>query len=161
MPFRRRDPLLARARDAVPDGEHLLAVGAYDAGLLAATDTGLWEIAGRASALLHWDEIDSASWHPPVLRTVGLAEQGSREWRLTEARMLPDAVRDRVTASVVLSEYHRLSTGRGVRIVARRRFGEDTLRWMLVYDRPDDANDPQRRGEAERALAEVRATSGI
>jgi hypothetical protein len=80
--------------------------------------------------------------------------------RLSEPRRLPETVRERVQASIVVSAYHRLGRAGGVRVVARRT-GTGEPVWSLVYDRGTDPSDPATRAEAHRILADVRAQTGL
>ena len=80
--------------------------------------------------------------------------------RLSEPRRLPEAVRERVQASIVVSAYHKLGRIGGVRVVARRSGAAEPV-WALVYDRGVDPLDPVVRARAEQILADVRAQTGL
>ena len=69
---------------------------------------------------------------------------------------LPTTVWERVTASIVVSRHVRLSTGTGVRVVARRSPGVPDPTWQLVFDRQEDAEDPRVAAEADAALEDLR-----
>ncbi len=159
MPLRRRPPWVA----AVPlePGERAVAWASCDGGHLLATDRALWTVpAGAAPSPVHWDEIDRASWRDPVLTVHELATGRRTEHRLTDPQRVPETLRERVTASIVVTRTHRLRSGGGVRIAGRRRAGEDAIRWVVVFERDSDAADARARAEAEQVLAATRADIG-
>jgi hypothetical protein len=129
----------------------------------AATDRALYlqEIGER----LPWDRISKATWEEPWLELVVVDEAGqpARLVRvgIDEARDLPAAVHDRVTASVVVSEHVDLGGGAGARLVARRGSDEDVIRWSIVFDSGLDHADPALRRAADLALADLRSALGI
>ncbi len=127
----------------------------------AATDKALYLQA--TGDRLPWDRISKATWDDPVLELVVAAEGGqSRLLRLDveDARDLPAAVHDRVTASVLISERVDLGNGAGALMVARRT-DDDEVRWTVVFDSGLDVADPALRAAADAALARLRETLGI
>jgi hypothetical protein len=149
-------------RKNVPDGvvlergERVLAVG----GETVATDAALYLPGAEEGIRLPWEHVEQATWQDGVLvvrevggrrHTVPLAEPGS----------VPEAVRERVTATVVVSTHVKLPAG-GVRIVGRRPprpAGE--LRWSFLFDRGLDPADPGLLAQAEQALEEIRRQTGL
>ncbi|GAA3387824.1 hypothetical protein [Cryptosporangium minutisporangium] len=117
---------------------------------------------------LGWSEIHKAVWRDGALVVTtgveiepGVVTDGpERRLRLVEPRDLPAEVRTRVTKSVAYTEHHRLSTGGGVRVVARRVPGRDGLTWHLRFDDPSDREVPAARAEAEGLLTEARVSWG-
>jgi hypothetical protein len=152
----------------VERGNHVIAS--------ARTTDGRWVVAttndlivGRASELgdevrrLPWDRIGSAGWREDTLEvSVSFPRRPSQRivLRFNEPGRLPEAVRDRVTSSIVINEHVRIDGRLGVRIVGRRRAGEEGLVWTLSFDRGLDANDPWVRGRAEEELQRVREMTG-
>ncbi len=145
-------------------GDRVLAAAPFDGGHLVATRYGLWELPAEADpTFLHWDEVDRADWHEgrfTVVLTPAEGEARSRGYPVTAPGRMPEVVRDRVTASIVVNNPHRLSGGGTVRVLARRREGEDGLRWLLAFERAADARDAARRAEAEGYLAQARESVG-
>ncbi|GAA0265282.1 hypothetical protein [Cryptosporangium japonicum] len=115
---------------------------------------------------LGWHEIHKAVWRegslvvtPGVEVEPGVVADGAvRRLRLPDPRDLPTQVRERVERSVAHTEHHALSTGGGVRVVARRVPGQNGLTWQLRFDDPADRNSDAARAEAEGLLAAARAT---
>ena len=149
-------------RKAVPEGvavrrgERVLAVG----GDTVATQSALYLPGPDGVVRLPWERVEQAGWHDGVLvvrendgtrHTVPLARPGS----------IPEAVRERVTATVVVSTHVRLPGG-GVRVVGRRApSGDGAVRWSFVFDPGMNAGDPGLRAQAEQALEEIRRQTGL
>jgi hypothetical protein len=140
----------------LPRGERVLAVG----GETVATDSALYLPGAAESTRLPWEHVEQATWQDGVLvvREVG----GRRHTvRLAEPGSVPEAVRERVTATVVVSTHVKLPAG-GVRIVGRRPPRADSdLRWTFVFDRGLDPADPGLLAQAEQALEEIRRQTGL
>ncbi|MBK9740539.1 MAG: hypothetical protein IPO93_13745 [Actinobacteria bacterium] len=81
--------------------------------------------------------------------------------RVDQARDLPAAVRDRVTASVVISDRVALGEGAKALLVARRGSDDGEIRWSVVFDAGLDPRDPTLRAAADEALAQLRDSLGI
>ncbi len=127
----------------------------------AATDKALYLQA--TGDRLPWDRISKATWNDPLLELVVSMDSGQpRLLRLTveDARDLPAAVHDRVTASVLISERVDLGNGAGALIVARRS-DDDDVRWTVLFDSGLDTTDPVLRAAADAALARLRDALGI
>ncbi len=129
----------------------------------AATDRALYLQA--TGERLPWDRITKAMWDEPLLELVVVDEagQGARlvRVRVDDARDLPAAVHDRVTASVLVSERLDLGEGRGALAVARRSSDADEVRWSVRFDSGLDPADPDLRADADAALARLRDSLGI
>jgi len=159
--FGRRVPP-AVAGVALEPGERRAAWGLTPGGEpVVATDRGL--LLPRSDRL-DWSDIERASWARPLLtvaRVARIAGTGER-WsvQLEEEGSLPDVVRTSVTGSVGWSTHYRLRPAGGVRVVGRRRRGQDALDWQLVYDPGTDPDDPQVQAQAEELLLVARRTIG-
>ncbi|GLW08662.1 hypothetical protein Misp01_37920 [Microtetraspora sp. NBRC 13810] len=139
------DRVLAHA--ATGDGEHVVA-----------TDRALYLPGGTR---LPWERIDRGTWDEEGLR-VTTTDGATYTARLTEPGRLPETVRERVTASIVVTQYVTLSRGGGVRLVARRPpAGGGDLTWEFVFDEGLDPADPGLRAHAEQALEAVRRNYGV
>lgn len=153
----------------IEPGEKIVAWGAAAPGdvtqtvVAAATDRALY--LQSTGERLPWDTIAKASWEEPVLELV-VSDDASQPPRLVvveldDARDLPAAIHDRVTASVVVSERVDLGGGAGALMVARRASDTDAIRWTVVFDRGLDPADPALRASADEALARLRDALGI
>jgi hypothetical protein len=161
-------PNEAALRDlGVPDGVRIIAAGtAFAPGTaprlqVVATSLGLY-VTGWASPL-RWDQIQTASWDEPVLDIVVEHDAGPRlvQLRLDRAGGLPDAIRDRVTASVVTTERRDLQGLGSATFIARKRSDDGTIRWAVMFDAGLDPTDPKLRAAADAQINELRAALGI
>jgi hypothetical protein len=142
LPAERRPPL---ARD-----ERIVAWSDSDAGLLVATNLGLW-LPASPPGRLGWDEIHKAAWNGAELVVTAARQVAEREgytvvgdappvtFQLRDPGHVPHQVRARVTRSVGYSMHHARP---GVRLAARRVPGVDGLRWTVRYDPGVDPDDP-------------------
>ncbi|MDN4175582.1 hypothetical protein QWY28_21650 [Nocardioides sp. SOB77] len=160
-----RLPLPGRPRRDTPDlgvrrGERLLAW----------SDTSLGPVGGTREALylpdrrVPWEEVQAAHWDRDstalVVREVGTWGEPQPVHRLSVAEpgRLLELVRERVSASVVLTRHVPVVGGRGLRVVARRAAaGDRALTWAYELDEGLDPDDPGVREAAERGLAAARA----
>ncbi len=114
------------------------------------------------SVRIPWHEVSKASWDDPVLEVL-LDGPGARSFRveLDDARDLPAAVHDRVTDSVVVSEWVELTPTAGARMVARRDSDDGSIHWSVVFDAGLDPADPGLRDTVDEALDRLRDALGI
>jgi hypothetical protein len=154
----RRSPRLA-------SGERALAV--------AVTADGS-TLAGSRSALhlgdlrVPWESVEKADWDSES-GVLTVAEVGT--WgeprpvhvvAVSEAGLLLQLVRERVTASVVLQRHVVVRGRRGFFVIARRAPGQDgPVQWFFEYDEGVDPDDPLVRRRAEAALAAARDDVGL
>ncbi|MFD0479018.1 hypothetical protein ACFQ0B_70700 [Nonomuraea thailandensis] len=107
-----------------------------------------------------YEEIDRASWDEEGVRV--LTTDGVRHFeRISEPRMLPETLRERVNSTIVVNKHVSLPGRGGVRLVARRRPGGEVLGWTFVFDEGLDPADPGLRAQAEQALEGVRRSMGV
>jgi hypothetical protein len=138
-------------------GERVLAVS----GDTVATTGALHFQDGTAFTRLPWERVEQAVWRDGVLviREVG---GGRHVVPLTDPGSVPETVRERVTATVVVSAHVKLPSGGGVRITARRPArGNAEPRWSLVFDPGLDPKDPGLLAQAEQAMEEIRRQTGL
>jgi hypothetical protein len=157
MAFGRPKPP-AGLRSLLAGGERLLAVADDGPTTVAASQLGLWLPADGSWHRIGWDDIVKATWSETGLEIIeGRDEDGvvldepPRRYLLDEPRNLPSVVRQRVEHSIARWEQVRVPGGTA-RIVARRRPGQDGLRWTARLDvgTPDSA-------QAREALADYLA----
>ena len=158
---RRRVPEVVAAVPLDP-GERRSAWGlTSDGEPVVATDLGLRL---PSAPRFDWHDVEKATWARPVLTVVRVAEVAGagerRSVRLEQEGTLPDAVRSAVSGSVGWSSHYRLRPRGGVRVVGRRRPGQDLLDWQLVYDPDTDLDDPLVRVQADELLLTARRTVG-
>lgn len=136
-------------------GERVLQWAPSGDGWVVATTTGMrWPPAYR---LVRWDEIDHVSYAAGSMTV----EPGSVRLHFDDVRRLPEVVRDRVNASILLDRQVRLTPdGKGMRVVGRRRSDTGELRWETTYDAGVDEEDPVIARRAEVAVDELKSLFG-
>lgn len=161
----RRPPEDVRATP-LPAGERLLAWSslADDVGRVLATDRAL-RVMSDPPVVLMWHEIVHAAWESDT-STVVVEASGrdsrvvTHRWALHEPGSVPEVVRERVSASIVIVRHVALSGSRGARIVARRVHGRPDLLWQV---HPDAGISLEQRGYREvvqRELVALRSSLG-
>lgn len=144
--------------------ERVLAAAPLPAGeWVVATDRSL-RVAGEELA---WTSIVHAAWEREddvlVIETVagdGVAA-GRRRLLLDAPGDVPVVVRERVMASIVVSQRVPLRGEAGVRVVARRVPGSEAVFWQVVLDEGLDPRDATLRPAIEAALETVQAGSSL
>lgn len=158
----------ARADAGVPGDERVITWGVGDkrepeGSFVIATDRALYE--QRSGSRIAWQDVIKGTWEQPDFVIDYQGDSGPRRLRirLDEPRDLPAAVRDRVTDTVVVSEYRELVESQGAHFVARRSPGGglEEIRWSIVFDSGLDPSDPVMRAKADDVLSELRASLGI
>jgi hypothetical protein len=166
--LRRRPALPAASRPPLDRDERVVAWSDSDAGVLVATNLGLW-LPGEPVRRLGWHRIHKATWDGTSLVVTAADEVGEGDgytvvvdlpptsFRLAVPGQVPHQVRARVTRSVGYSVHHPLSGGRGARVAARRVPGFDGLRWTVRYDPGVDSDDPTIAEVTAGIVAQARA----
>ncbi len=150
-------------------GERVLAAAQdADGRWHVGTDLALHVALPDGSRRLPWQSIDRASWNPDDERLVVIevADFGQPEPRtslsVAEPGNLLELVRERVTASVLLTRNVPVPGTRGLKVIARRApNGTGDIDWSFWLDRRLDPSDPQVLEAAERGLAEARSELGM
>ena len=152
----------------IPDEERVIAFGIGDADdsertHVVATDEALYE--QRSGTRIRWQDVIKGTWERPefVIDFQGGGAPRRLRIRLDDPRDIPAAVRDRVTDTVVISEYRELGDGAGAHFVARRApgGGMDQIFWSVVFDAGLDPSDANLRSRADEVLADLRSSLGI
>ncbi len=171
MPRRRRllpSATPAEVRAAVGPGERVLAWTVDGSGRPVVASTAalyLPEDGGDSvrPERIPYEQVAAATWDEPVLDVVTVGPRRRRfVLQLDEPGMVPLTVRDRVTASIVVSEHVALIGTAGARITARRPLvGAGAVSWNVVFDSGLDPADPQLRAAADEAIVRLRVTTGL
>ena len=144
--------------------ERALAWGKDGLGQLVVVSTLALYVPGRSGdhERLAYDKIASVGWDDPTLEVVLVGRGGQRHLlRLDEPGEVPPTLRERVTASIALSEHVELAGGAGARITARRVPGKDGLTWNVVFDPGLDPGDLDLRRSADAAIAQLKSSTGL
>ena len=152
----------------IPEDERVITFGVGDSSdvdhtYVVATDEALYD--QRSGTRIAWQNVIKGTWEQPEFVIDFHGENGPRRLRIRmdDPRDIPAAVRDRVTDTVVISEYREFGEGVGAHFVARRTPGGglDEIRWSVVFDAGLDSTDSILRSRADDILAELRASLGI
>ena len=151
-------------------GERLLAWAPLaDGAWVAGTRDALYLPGGRVP----WEQVQTADWDRDEnrlrVREVGTWGEPRPQHAVTlhesaapDADRLLQLVRERVTASVLVSRHVPVTGRRGVRVVARRApSGRSQVQWLYEYDEGVDPADPFARAAAETALAAAKGDVGV
>lgn len=155
----------AEVRQRVP-GERVLAWLPCVGSSLVATETALVLPEGVEPGRVDWDRVLRASWEATALLLTAQDPSGGRPAELRipvpeDHGSLPEVVRERVKASIVVQHHVELHGEQCARLVARRTPGSTDLRWSVVFDPGLDPSDPELRARADEALAVLRGSLGV
>jgi hypothetical protein len=150
-------------------GERAVAWAVVDGGgWVVGTRDALSVPAGRVA----WEQVEAADWdddHERLRVTeVGTWGEPRPQHLLTlttkgaDTHRLLQLVRERVTASVLVSRHVAVVGRKGVRVIARRApAGTSPVLWFYEYDAGIDPDDPVVRAAAETALDTARSDIGV
>ena len=171
MAWRRRDALPTEIAATLPleQGERVLASTRGGGGRWhVATGHALYIAEDGGHRRIPWHRVDRAAWDRDAERLVveEVADFGEPQPRhvleVAEPSRLLEVVRERVTASVLMTRHVPVAGSRGLKVVARRApAGADEVQWSFWLDEGLEPNDPLVREAAERGLAEARAELGV
>jgi len=171
--FRRRTPRAElppaiTAALGLAKGERVLAFGVDDdtGGYVVATTYALVEVASSAELGVRrrWLFVDTASWEPETATlTVTWAEGGrGGQWSFRDRRtQLPQTLRERVQASVVLATRFTLGDRRTGRVAMRQDFATRELIAQTILGPYASADDPEVQAHVQAALAHLRDQVGL
>jgi len=166
--LRRPDPVPRTVADAIPLGRaETVLNGAAD------RDGTAWVVTTNHSLVLvtsggslvwkrPWHEVDHGSWNRESdLLTVTWVDRGPPgQWRLGDERLFLQTLRERVQASVVLSEELQLSGRRTGRAVIRQDLATRELVEQVILGRGVREDEEVRQASA-RALGWLREQVGM
>jgi len=111
-----------------------------------------------------WLSVDAAAWAPEAATlTVTWADGGrGRQWSFRDqVTRLPETVRERVQASVVLATRLTLGDRRTGRVAIRQDFATRELIAQTILGPYSRADDPEVQAHVEAALAHLRDQVGL
>jgi hypothetical protein len=163
-------PVGVRSALTLERGERVLAAAQLQDRRWVVASTRALHVApeGAAAGERHgWDQVAAAVWSDTATmlqvtwvgeRTQSLLEFGSSEGA---AGFLPEVIRERVGASVVLSRRIAVTGRRGVRIAIRRTAPGAELTTQIVPDRGVDLTDPELAARVDAVIADLREQTGM
>ena len=147
----------------IPRNERLLAWAQTTTGYVAVTDESLVSIDESSSVVIAWEFALQARWESPELFVIVQPERNELPkqfvFNLTDPGLVPIAVRDRVTAAVVIDQVEDVAGVGRVRFIARRN--KKGINWTTVADDMNLASTPEGTLEVSKVLANLQAAFGI
>ena len=158
---RERDDLVpAEVQARLGPGEHPLArATTARGGAVLATEHALYVVSGGVQ--VHpWHTLTGITWEEPRLTL--LTREGPFPVELADEGHLPEVARERVRASIVVSEHvAAYDDGRGARFSARRTLPAGDPVWVVTFDAGLDPADPENRAWADRVVERLREAYGV
>ena len=154
-------------------GERVLAFGVDDntGGYVLATTFALVVVPSNAqtsnperTVRRPWLFVDAGSWEPDAATLTVTWTDGARagQWFFCDQpTLLPEIVRERVQASVVIGTRLNLGDRRTGRVVIRQDFETRELIAQTILGRHTRADDPEVQAHVEAALAHLRDQVGL
>lgn len=130
-------------------------------GLLVATDERLHITEPPLN--VRWVEVLGASWDDPMLDVRILTGDGVSGMQVepTDARSVPQVVRERIEQSLMVEKHVPLLGSQGVRFLARRDPVTAEVFWQRLADPGLDLSNPRVAAAADRAEAELQEIYGL
>lgn len=150
-------------------GERLLAATREAAGRwLVGSDRALYVPRDDGWHRIPWEQIDQATWdrESEALVVVEIADFGQPqpryEFAVAEPGQLLELVRERVTASVLLTRHVPMPGSQGLQVMARRApVAGGEVDWSVRLAESLDPSDPDVVRTVEQALADAKAELGV
>jgi hypothetical protein len=168
LSLRRAERLPTQVREAVglSGGERVLSWGREVASgtTVVATNHALCAVdaAGVRTLARPWHEVDGGTWSAELTQLTVTWVDGSRpsQWVLGATSLLPETLRERVQASVVLAQRIELGPRRWAKAVLRQDLATGDLVEQVVLGRGVRADDAEMTARTEAALAYLREQVG-
>jgi hypothetical protein len=160
-------PAIAQALE-LAKGERVLAYAVDDnsGAHVVATTYALAVVTstGQRTVRRRWLSVDAGSWEPETATlTVTWAEGGrAGQWSFRDQQTpLPETLRERVQASVVLSTSLNLGDRRTGRVAIRQDFATRELICQTILGRQARVDDPEVQAHVHAALAHLKDQVGL
>ena len=169
LSLRRPDRLPSDIRSVVGlgSGERVLSWGREEASgtTVVATNHALYAVDAAGVRTLHrpWHEVDGGTWSAELASITVTWVDGSRpsQWVLGATSLVPETLRERVQASVVLAQRIELGPRRTAKVALRQDLGGGGLVEQVVLGRGVRADDPELVARTEAALVYLREQVGL
>ena len=147
-------------------GERILAWGREQLGVtVVATNHRLYAVdaGGQRQLSRSWHEVDAGAWSSELGQLTVTWVDGSRpsQWTLGDATLVPETVRERVQASVVIGQRVELGPRRNARVAIRQNLATGDLVEQVVLGRGVRPDDDEVAALTAAALAELREQVGL
>ena len=160
-------PAVAREALSLGRGERLLAWALDDTtgATVVASNHRLYAVSPAGEVVLDrpWHLVDAGSWsHDAFLLTVTWVDrQRPAQWVFKDATLLPETLRERVQASVVLAQKVDLGDRRSARAVIRQDLATGDLVEQVVLGKGVRPGDPVVEQQTQAALAYLKEQVGL
>lgn len=140
-------PSEATASISTGSGERLLTHGVVrDGGWVVASNHRLYAVAadGEVEFARPWHQVDAGTWDQDsgVLGVTWVGPDEDSSWTLEEGSMVPEMLRERVQASVVIAERVPLPGKAVARAVIRQNLATSDLVPQVILGRGVRSSDP-------------------
>jgi hypothetical protein len=149
-------------------GERVLSFGVDDntGGYVVATTFALLVVTSTTEPVFQrrWLFVDAGSWEPETATLTVTWTDGTRarQWSFRDQlTRLPETLRERVQASVVIATHLNLGDRRTGRVAIRQDFETRELIAQTILGRYTRADDPEVKAHVEAALAHLRDQVGL
>lgn len=162
-----RLPPAVRSVLALGSGERVLSWGREEASgtTVVATNHALYAVdaAGERALDRPWHEVDGGSWSAELTQLTVTWVDGGRpsQWVLGATSLVPETLRERVQASVVLAHKIDLGPRRTAKVALRQDLAGGGLVEQVVLGRGARADDPELGERTRTALAYLREQVGL
>ncbi|HET6693561.1 MAG TPA: hypothetical protein VFG97_04610 [Pedococcus sp.] len=162
-----RVPETARSAIELGPGERLLSWACDDSSgaTVVASNHRLYAVSAAGDIVLSrpWHLVDAGSWsHDAFLLTVTWVDrQRPAQWVFREPTLLPETLRERVQASVVLAQRVDLGERRSARAVIRQDLASGELVEQVVLGKGVRPEDPGVQQQTGAALAYLKEQVGL
>jgi len=172
-PRRAELPSAITAALELAKGERVLAFGVDDntGGYVVATTFALVVLTStletptaQRTVRRRWLSVDAGSWEPETATLTVTWTDGGRggQWSFRDqSTSLPETLRERVQASVVIATRLTLGDRRSGRVAIRQDFATRELIEQTILGRYTRADDPEVQAHVEAALAHLRDQVGL
>lgn len=161
-----RLPSDVRAAVALAPRERVLSWGREVASgtTVVATNHALYAVDAAGERTLHrpWHEVDGGTWSAELASLTVTWVDGSRpsQWVLGATTLVPETLRERVQASVVLAQRIELGPRRTAKVALRQDLATGDLVEQVVLGRGVRADDPELAARTDASLAYLREQVG-
>jgi hypothetical protein len=162
-----RVPEEARTAIDLGRGERLLSWARDEASgaIVVASNHALYAVGagGEVTLARPWHLVDIGNWSHDLFQLTVTWVDGQRpsQWTFREPSLLPETLRERVQASVVLAQQIQLGERRSARAVIRQDLATGGLIEQVVLGRGVRASDPGVAEQTGAALAYLREQVGL
>jgi len=161
--FSRNESTPIELKSLVQRGDQLLAWARHSGGVIAVTKHNLISVDQHETKQIPWDQTLQAKWDEPMLVVVVQSEMFAEPvllaWSIQEPGEVPSAVRDRVTAAILVDQVRDVQGIGRVRFIARR--GARGVTWLAIPDDHEAATTQVGAQIIRDGLTEIQAIFGI